>query len=114
MKAKRYQRTLAMLAAAAILTGAIPYAGTRSTPASAAMTDPRLTIDFNANDGRTASYSKWYENWVVVNGSSASTKINGITLELSNGGSVGSGIKSVNYKGLQKMTALRQRSQWTA
>lgn len=79
-----------------------PIAPRTRTARAAQTIDPRILVDINANDGRKPSYTTNANNWNVDSGTSASTTINGMTFTLSNGGSVGSGIKSGNCKLLQK------------
>lgn len=66
----------------------------------------RIVVDLNANDGRKASYSRVANNWIVV-GDTPTTVINGVTFKLSNGGSAGSSIRSVNCKILQKANGIQ-------
>ncbi len=77
-----------------------------NTVSAANTDDPRITVDLNANDGRKASYARNAENWIVVGGSAPSTTIDGLTFTLSNGGSVGGDVRSVNCKVLQKMSGI--------
>ncbi len=79
---------------------------TFNTVSAANTDDPRITVDLNANDGRKASYARNAENWIVVGGSAPSTTIDGLTFTLSNGGSVGGDVRSVNCKILQKMSGI--------
>ena len=81
--------------------GGIPLTATVNAADSS---DPRICIDINGNDGRKPSYSKNAENWIVAGGSSSSFTMNGVTFKLSNGGSAGGDLRSVNYKGLQEST----------
>ncbi|MGN1100808.1 MAG: hypothetical protein ACI4RG_01355, partial [Huintestinicola sp.] len=64
-------------------------------------TGSRIRVDINKNDGRKASYAKNANNWVLVDGSSASYKVSGVTFKLSNGGSVGGNVCGANNKKLQ-------------
>lgn len=95
-------KLLAAFMALAVLTGGMP--AYEAQTAAAETTDPRICIDINGNDGRKPSYSKNAENWIVAAGSSSEFKTNGVTFRLSNGGSAGSDLRSVNYKGLQEST----------
>lgn len=69
-------------------------------------TSNRILVDLNANDGRKASYKKSADNWCVPGGASASATFHDITFTLSNGGSSGGDIRSVNCKTLQKMSGV--------
>lgn len=73
--------------------------------ASAVTSGNRIVVDLNANDGRKASYSKTAENWIIA-GDTPSTTVNGVTLRLSNGGSVGGTVRAVNCKILQLQSGL--------
>ncbi len=101
-------RTLAMLTALTVVTGGISLPGKaeQTQTASAADTGSRIVVDLNANDGRKASYARWANNWSVPGGSSASTTIDGLTFKLSNGGSAGGDIRSVNCKILQLQSGI--------
>lgn len=66
------------------------------------VSDSRIRVDLNANDGRKASYTKTCYNWIVA-GETPTATFQNVSFKLSNGGSVGQGIRSVNYKILQKM-----------
>ena len=66
------------------------------------LNDARILVDINTNDGRTPSYTSNAENWIVPSGNSATTEIGGLTFTLSNGGTVGSGIRTGNCKILQR------------
>lgn len=68
--------------------------------------DTRMVVDLNANDGRKASYSKTSKNWIVPGGTSAETSFDGVTFKLSNGGSVGGDVRSVNCKILQLQSGI--------
>lgn len=98
-------RLFAALTAVAALAGGIKlpeFVLSMPIVASAAVTkDPRLTVDINTNDGKKASYAGNAENWLVAGAASVSTEIGGLTFTLSNGGSVGGNIRSVNCKTLQ-------------
>lgn len=99
-------RFLSIFTVLSILSGAATYIP-QLTPAEAvSVNNPRITVDINANDGRKASYSKNAENWNVPGGTSAETTINGLTFKLSNGGSIGSDIRSVNCKILQLQSGI--------
>lgn len=69
---------------------------------AATSTDNRIRVDLNANDGRKASYTKTCYNWIVA-GETPTATFQDVSFQLSNGGSVGQGIRSVNCKLLQKM-----------
>lgn len=108
------RRCLASVAALSLCAGAVSgsypdFIADSPIVASAATEDPRLTVDLNANDGRKASYSKNAENWNVPGETTASTTINGITFKLSNGGTAGGDLRSVNYKVLQQMSGIYPR-----
>ncbi|MBQ8297980.1 MAG: RICIN domain-containing protein [Ruminococcus sp.] len=106
----KVRKYLAAAAAFAVCAGAVCTdfpAGTETdiaviAEAASEVTDTRFVVDINANDGRKASYTKTAENWIVPGDTTASTTINALTFTLSSGGSVGTGIRSVNYKVLQK------------
>ena len=101
-------RLLSAFMALSVITGGvdIPAAEKEIKPITASAADstedPRILVDINANDGRKPSYTTNGNNWIVASGTSATTTIGGLTFTLSNGGSVGSGIKSGNCKLLQK------------
>ena len=67
--------------------------------ANAASDAERMRIDINRNDGRSALWSPFADNW---NYNGETFTLNGITFKLSNGGSVGQGVDCVNNKKLQK------------
>ena len=106
----------AAAAAAALAVCAVPAASefsdgimiydTSLTAQAASVSDPRICVDINANDGRKASYSKVAENWIVPGDNTASTTIGGLTFKLSNGGSAGSSLRTVNYKVLQLQSGI--------
>ena len=73
----------------------------------AAASDSRILVDINAGDGRKASYDRNAENWILT--STTFKTSNGVTCSLSNGGSVGEGIKGVNCKILQEMSGIYPR-----
>ena len=71
----------------------------RTSKTYAAASASRVRVDINRNDGRSALWSPYAENW---NFTGDAYKLNGITFKLSSGGSVGSGIDCTNNKKLQK------------
>lgn len=107
-KRKAACRTLAMLTALTVVAGGVNLPGKRDSVqvASAADTGSRIVVDLNANDGRKASYARWANNWSVPGGSSASATFGGVTFQLSNGGSAGGDVRSVNYKVLQLQSGI--------
>lgn len=63
--------------------------GSEMTAAAAGDTGSRILVDLTKNDGRTAAHAVYANNWIVEGESSASTKINGVTIKLSaSGGSL--------------------------
>ncbi len=101
------RKLTATLVALSILTAGIGFTpSSNENIVTAATADSRIVVDINANDGRKASYSKSSENWQVAGGSSSSTTINGVTFKLSNGGSVGGDVRSVNCKLLQLQSGI--------
>ncbi|MCM1529973.1 MAG: carbohydrate-binding protein [Alistipes sp.] len=93
------------LAAAVVCSGALGNVSAPEKNVSALGDSVRLTIDLNAGDGRKASYSRVAENWIAT-GDAPSTTINGVSLKLSNGGSVGSEVRMVNNKKLQLQSGI--------
>jgi hypothetical protein len=77
--------------------------------ANAADTGSRIRVDINKNDGRKASYSKNANNWLLVDGTSASYTVGSTTFKLSNGGSVGGNVRGVNNKKLQLQSGVYPR-----
>ncbi len=61
----------------------------------------RTRVDLNANDGRKDSYTNNAYNWIVT-GTEPTASFNGLSFKLLKGGSLGSGIRSANYKNLTK------------
>ncbi len=101
------RKIMATLVALSMLTAGIGFTPSRSeNVVTAATADTRIVVDLNANDGRKASYSKASKNWNVPGGTSAETTINGVTFKLSNGGSVGGDVRSVNCKILQLQSGI--------
>ncbi|MBQ4464954.1 MAG: hypothetical protein II916_03205, partial [Oscillospiraceae bacterium] len=97
------KRALAFLSACILcMTAGGMTAGNEMKTASADASGKRFIVDLNANDNRFFSTTPTACNWAIASGSSASASFNGLTFKLSNGGSVGSGIKSVDYTGLQR------------
>lgn len=108
MKSKRlFKGGLAVLSALAVMTAPcnqFPIIETELSNVAqvlAAESDNRTVVDLNANDFRSASYDKNAENWIVAGAATVSNTINGVTYTLSNGGSVGGNIRSVDCKILQ-------------
>ncbi len=69
---------------------------------------PRLTVDLNKNDGRTASHSRNAENWIIDGETSASAEIDGLTFTLSTE-TEGGLLYACNNKKLQKMSGIYPR-----
>lgn len=104
MKTKSFiRRSLAWLSALAILAGAAPVLDLNEPEisVSAADTGSRILVDLNKNDGRKASYARNANNWIVVGETSASTTINGVTMEIS---ASGGSLRMENNKKLQKQS----------
>ncbi len=103
MKNRFIRKTTAWLSALAILTSsaALFDLTTPETTVSAADTGSRILVDLNKNDGRKASYARNANNWIVVGENSASTTINGVTLELS---ASGGSLRMENNKKIQKQS----------
>lgn len=92
-----------LTAAALSLTafgGLTLHSDTEPLVVKAASSDTRIRVDLNKNDGRKASYTKTCYNW-IIDSATPSYTVDGVTFKLSNGGSVGQGIDSVNCKILQ-------------
>lgn len=79
-----------------VYTPAIPQ-----NTVSAAATDGRIRVDINANDSRKNSYTANANNWIITSDAPTAT-YDGVTFKLSNGGSVGSGIRAASCKTLTK------------
>lgn len=107
-RSKKFRLLSALTAVAALACGIkLPeFVSSMPVVASAAAKDLRLTVDINTNDGRKASYARNAENWLVAGAASVSTEIGGLTFTLSNGGSVGGNIRSVNCKTLQLQSGI--------
>lgn len=98
---KSLKRLTAGIAAVFVCSGAVgKFLPEPEKIVFAAESGKRLCIDLNAGDGRKASYSKVAENWIAT-GDAPTATIGGVTLKLSNGGSVGSEVRMVNCKILQ-------------
>lgn len=93
---KSLKRLTAGIAAVFVCSGAVgKFLPEPEKIVFAAESSKRLCIDLNAGDGRKASYSKVAENWIAT-GDAPTATIGGVTLKLSNGGSVGSEVRMVN------------------
>lgn len=106
---KALKKCVAALIALSVCAAGVDYTSTLfadSGTAARSSSDSRIVVDINANDGRKASYSKNAQNWIVAGGSSASAEFNNVTYTLSNGGSVGGNIRSVNCKILQLQSGI--------
>ncbi len=77
--------------------------------AAASETGSRIRVDINRNDGRKASYSQNAENWILVDGSSASYKVGNVSFTLSQGGGSGNGVCGANNKKLQLQSGVYPR-----
>jgi len=111
---KRHQkRIVATIMSLAMLAGGIglPQIIQESAfmTASAASTESRIRVDINKNDGRKASYATNANNWILVDGSSASYKVDNVTFTLSNGGNVGGNVCGANNKKLQLQSLIYPR-----
>ncbi len=106
---KKTNRLFATLMAVSVLASGINMPKSEKTLLTATAADsatPRITVDLNANDGRKASYARYATNWNVAGASSVSNTINGIKFTLSNGGSAGGDVRSVNCKLLQLQSGI--------
>ncbi|SDA26661.1 hypothetical protein SAMN02910447_02691 [Ruminococcus sp. YE71] len=77
--------------------------------AAAFETGSRIRVDINRNDGRKASYSQNANNWILVDGSSASYKVGNVNFTLSQGGGSGNGVCGANNKKLQLQSGVYPR-----
>ncbi|MBQ9110595.1 MAG: RICIN domain-containing protein [Oscillospiraceae bacterium] len=104
MKKRNFiRKTAAWLSALAMLTGAVPALDLNAPEISVSASDTgsRILVDLNKNDGRKASYARNANNWIVVGETSATTTINGVSLELS---ASGGSLRMENNKKLQKQS----------
>lgn len=66
------------------------------------ISDKRIRVDINANDGRKDAYTNLFENWIISTGDRITETFKGVTFTLSNGGTTGGNIEGRNYKRLIK------------
>jgi len=101
----KIKRTIATVSAMALCAGITvsdsikSFVNKNAVTADAASSSSRMRIDINRNDGRSALWSPFADNW---NFTGDAYTLNGITFKLSNGGNVGQGVDCTNNKKLQK------------
>ncbi len=105
---RKTSRIYAVLMALVILAGSVnlPQSVKEMKASAAQEENTRITVDINSNDGRKASYARWADNWIVVNGSSSTAKFDGVTFKLSNGGGSSGDLRSINCEALQQMSGI--------